>query len=108
MQGIEATGRFSDILLPVGFIPSNCNNYRLALTVLLYILLMQVKDLKGECVMEQQFSPGLLYSVAPENFSELHLQEDAKVDQFEWEKQESAINSLAQTVLSFFHKPAAK
>lgn len=94
--------------LTVNCILLSCNNYRLALTVLLYILLMQVKELKGECVMEQQFSPGLLYSVAPENFSELHLQEDAKVDQFEWEKQESAINSLAQTVLSFFHKPAAK
>lgn len=58
--------------------------------------------------MEQQFSPGLLYSVAPENFSELHLQDDTKVDQFEWEEQESAIDSFAQTVCSLFHKPAAK
>lgn len=28
--------------------------------------------------MEQQFSPGLLYSVSPENFSELHLQDEEK------------------------------
>lgn len=58
--------------------------------------------------MEQQFSPGLLYSVAPENFSELHLQDEAKEDAFEWEEQESAINSLAQTIRLFFHKPACR
>lgn len=58
--------------------------------------------------MEQQFSPALLYSVAPENFSELHLQDDERADRFEWEEQESAINSFTRAVLSFFHKPAAK
>lgn len=60
--------------------------------------------------MEQQqlFSPGLLYSVAPENFSELHLHDEVKEDAFEWEEHESAICSLMQTVLSFFKKPAAR
>jgi len=60
--------------------------------------------------MEQQqlFSPGLLYSVAPENFSELHLHDEAKEDAFEWEEREPATRSFAQAVLSFFKKPAAR
>ncbi|MFA6972582.1 MAG: hypothetical protein WC208_14460 [Gallionella sp.] len=58
--------------------------------------------------MDQQFSPGLLYTVAPENFSELHLQDEANVDAFEWEKQESPIDSFTQAVLAIFKNPAAK
>lgn len=56
--------------------------------------------------MEQQFSPGLLYSVAPENFSELHLQDEVKIEPFEWEQQKSTLDSFAQTIRSFFHKLA--
>jgi hypothetical protein len=59
--------------------------------------------------MNQQFSPGLLYSVAPEDFSELHLQdEDAKADKFEWEEQESPLCALAQAALATVIKPADK
>lgn len=60
--------------------------------------------------MEQQFSPGLLYSVAPENFSELHLQDEAKVDEFAWDDQESThiMSDLAHAVADFFKNPAAK
>lgn len=58
--------------------------------------------------MEQQFSPGLLYSVAPENFSELHLQEEEKTDTLEWEKQETVLGSLVHTLLSCLKKTADK
>ena len=62
--------------------------------------------------MEQQqtFSPGLLYSVAPESFSELHLQDEAKLDGFDWEEYEAqyASDSFAQTVFSFLKTSAAK
>ncbi|HEX5338637.1 MAG TPA: hypothetical protein VFW53_09385 [Gallionella sp.] len=59
---------------------------------------------------QQQFSPGLLYSVAPENFSELHLQDEARVDGFEWDEDESpfANSPFAQAVLSFLKTTAAK
>lgn len=62
--------------------------------------------------MEQQqtFSPGLLYSVAPENFSELHLQDETRVDEFDWDEYESqfAEDSFGQVVLSFLKISAAK
>ncbi len=54
---------------------------------------------------QQQFSPGLLYSVAPENFSELHLHDEARVDGFEWEDEESP---FVQAILSFLKTTAAK
>ncbi len=56
--------------------------------------------------MDQQFSPGLLYSVAPENFSELHLQDEDKTATFEWEKQETAIDSLIRIIHDLLAKPA--
>ena len=49
--------------------------------------------------MEQQFSPGLLYSVSPENFSELHLNEEEKTDGFEWDTDENALERLARRAL---------
>lgn len=51
--------------------------------------------------MEQQqtFSPGLLYSVAPENLSQLHLQDETRVDGFEWEHNDTPIAALARSVL---------
>jgi hypothetical protein len=59
--------------------------------------------------MEQSFSHGLLYSVAPENISELHLQDETNTyDEFEWEKQGSAISSLILAALAFLKNPAAK
>jgi hypothetical protein len=58
--------------------------------------------------MEQSFSHGLLYSVAPENFSELHLQDETTVNDFEWEEQESAISSLILAALAFLKNLAAR
>lgn len=57
--------------------------------------------------MDQQFSPGLLYSVAPENFSELHLQDEENRDAFEWGEPKSPIDALTHAVCDFFHKSAA-
>jgi hypothetical protein len=58
--------------------------------------------------MEQQFSPGLLYSVAPENFSELHLQDEANTDGFEWEADKSALAQLAQRAVNFIKGSACR
>jgi hypothetical protein len=60
--------------------------------------------------MEQQqsFSPGLLYSVAPENLSHLHLQDDTSVDGFEWEKYDSTLGLIARSVLTLFHEHAER
>ena len=58
--------------------------------------------------MGQQFSPGLLYSVAPENLSTLHLLDEENVDAFEWEQPESQIAALIQTLLSCFRHTASK
>ncbi len=51
--------------------------------------------------MEQSFSHGLLYSVAPENLSELHLLDENTANEFEWEKQESLLGSLLRLALVF-------
>jgi len=62
--------------------------------------------------MEQQqsFSPGLLYSIAPENFAQLHLHDDEAHDGFEWDEYESRSKgeSLAQAILSVLKITAAK
>lgn len=62
--------------------------------------------------MEQQqtFSPGLLYSVAPESFSELHLRDEARPDEFDWEEYESQLagDSFAQDVINFLKISAVK
>jgi hypothetical protein len=62
--------------------------------------------------MEQQqpFSSGLLYSVAPENFAELHLDSETKHDEFDWEEHESERmgESFTQIVLSFLKITAGK
>jgi hypothetical protein len=58
--------------------------------------------------MEQLFSPGLLYSIAPEDMCELHLQDETMPAEVEWEEDESQLYLLAQSVLSAFVKPAAK
>jgi len=55
--------------------------------------------------MEQQqlFSPGLLYSVAPESFAELHLDSETRHDEFDWDEHESERmgEPLTRVVLSF-------
>jgi hypothetical protein len=62
--------------------------------------------------MEQQqsFSHGLLYSVSPENFSNLHLHDGADADGFDWDAYESenAGDSFAQIFLSVLKITAAK
>ena len=62
--------------------------------------------------MEQQqsFSPGLLYSIAPENFAQLHLHDDAAQDGFDWDEYESQMEgvSFAQSILALLKITAAK
>jgi hypothetical protein len=58
---------------------------------------------------QQSYSHGLLYSVAPDNFSALHLHdEEAKKDEFDWEAYESEIagDTLVQIVLNFLKTTA--
>jgi hypothetical protein len=40
-------------------------------------------------IIQQSYSHGLLYSVAPENLSSLHLNENDKPDGFNWGANES-------------------
>jgi hypothetical protein len=47
---------------------------------------------------QHSFSPGLLYSVAPESFPTLHLRDD-RADEFDWGASESG--SFMQAVLNF-------
>jgi hypothetical protein len=59
---------------------------------------------------QQEFSHGLLYSVAPENFSNLHLHDGADADGFDWEEHEAqyAGDSFTQIILSFLKITATK
>ena len=59
---------------------------------------------------QHSFSPGLLYSVAPENFSQLHLQEEARGDEFERNEgvPQFEDDSFSQSILSFLRVTAAK
>ncbi len=50
--------------------------------------------------MEQSFSHGLLYSVAPEDLSKLHLKDED--NGFEWEEQDSLISKLIRIVFARF------
>ena len=56
----------------------------------------------------QQFSPGLLYSVPPEDIFTLHLQEEEGWDEFDWSENESRFSAgaISQAVLSFLKKTA--
>jgi hypothetical protein len=73
---------------------------------------MSRNDLIGEGAMEQQqpFSSGLLYSVAPENLSGLHLDGGIKHDEFDWETHEADRRgvSFTQSLLSFLGFAAGK
>ncbi len=52
---------------------------------------------------QQSYSHGLLYSVAPENFSSLHLNDEVGKDEFDWEAYDAEYKgkSLAQMVFDF-------
>ena len=57
---------------------------------------------------QQAYSHGLLYSVAPDNLSTLHLKdEEVKKDTFDWEAYEAELagDSLLQTVIGFLKRP---
>ena len=58
--------------------------------------------------MQQEFSPGLLYSIAPENLSELHLLDEPTVDEFEWEKPIASLGAIALAVVELFRHPSAQ
>ncbi len=58
---------------------------------------------------QQSYSHGLLYSVAPESFSALHLHEEDGKDDFDWEAYEAEYkgDSLVRIVLNFLRTTAA-
>jgi len=58
---------------------------------------------------QQAYSSGLLYSVAPDSFSSLHLQDHDGKDEFDWEAYETELSadSLVQVILSFLKTTAA-
>jgi len=58
---------------------------------------------------QQSYSHGLLHSVAPDNFSSLHLNDDeAGKDEFDWEAYEAEFkgDSLARVVFNFLKTTA--
>jgi hypothetical protein len=67
--------------------------------------------LSEDAINNQQSVPySLLYSVAPEQFSHLHLSNDAVGDEFEWDESENQYEgeSLASNVLEFLKELAAE
>ena len=58
--------------------------------------------------MEKQkpFSHGLLYSVSPENFSSLHLQDEGRTGEFEWGEFKTIFSfaTMTKCLLSFLKK----
>ena len=57
---------------------------------------------------QQSYSHGLLYSVAPDSFSSLHLNDEVGMDEFDWEAYEAEYkgDSLAKIVLNFLKTTA--
>ncbi len=57
---------------------------------------------------QQTYSHGLLYSVAPDQFSALHLNAEEKNDEFDWGAYEAELKgeSLVEVVLSFMKTTA--
>lgn len=53
--------------------------------------------------IHQPISHGLLYSVAPQDFAQMHLSDQAPHDEFDWEEYESeyAEETLANNVIAF-------
>jgi hypothetical protein len=57
---------------------------------------------------QQSYSHGLLYSVAPENFSALQLRDKDGKDEFDWEAYESQYegDTFMQAILNFLKATA--
>ena len=49
---------------------------------------------------QQSYSPGLLYSVEPEDLSTLHLNDDNVMNEFDWGQEEDY--ALGQKLLDYF------
>ena len=60
--------------------------------------------------IHQPVSHGLLYSVAPQDFAQLHLSDNAVHDDFDWEEYDSgyAEETLANNVLAFLKEVAGE
>jgi len=60
--------------------------------------------------IHQPIPHGLLYSVAPQNFEQFHLSEQAKHDDFEWAEHESEYfgETLAGNVIAFLTEISGK
>lgn len=60
--------------------------------------------------IHQPIPHGLLYSVEPQDFAQLHLSDQAAHDDFDWEEYEAeyAEESLANNVLAFLKEVAGK
>jgi hypothetical protein len=57
---------------------------------------------------QQTYSHGLLYSIAPDNLSSLHLNDEKGKDAFDWEAYEAEYkcDSLARIVINFLRTTA--
>ena len=60
--------------------------------------------------IHQPIPHGLLYSVEPKDFAQMHLSDHALHDDFDWEEYESryAEESLANNVIAFLKEVAGK
>lgn len=68
-------------------------------------------DENGGAAMDkqQQYSNGLLYSVAPDSLSSLHLNDANGTDEFDWDAYEAEYNnSLIKIAVGFLKATAAK
>lgn len=58
---------------------------------------------------QQSFPPSLLYAVAPENFTALHLHDQNDFDKFDWDNESQfAGDSFIQIVFKFLKTTVAK
>jgi hypothetical protein len=57
----------------------------------------------------QSFSSGLLYSVSPNSFPSLHLQDEENKNELDWEAFESRYprDSISQVIITLLKKTAA-
>jgi hypothetical protein len=59
---------------------------------------------------QQSFSPGLLYSVAPEDFPQLHLNDESNLDEIDWDENRTQAGDETYTdvILTFLKVTATK
>ena len=59
---------------------------------------------------QQSFSPGLLYSVAPEDFPQLHLNDESSPDELDWDENRTQADepTYTEAVFTFLKVTAAK